>query len=415
MTLTEREVSALFGMTPEASLRWLDNKGYRINTADVAAMSATDHAIGFGFANLARLDIAQDIVNGLRDALAKGKTARQFADELTPILKKKGWWGTEEKIDFSTGEITKKQLGNPARLDTIFRTNVQSAYMAGRYESMIANVEDRPYWRYRAVMDARTRPSHARLHNKVFHYLDPIWKFIFPPNGFRCRCGVDALTAAEVEQQGLVISRTEREIVQQIATGQDDDGQLIFTPVNGVQFTDTDGKVISFFPDVGFDRNSAREVFRVNLDRYDVELARPYVASGLAGPEMADMVSAVRRAEQNGDMLTAAVFSAAQAQELAVKSRTVWITEHGLAAQLLEGTLPDTTELPAVQGVVENAKIVTRLGTSLTFYRPRPTGDWYAVTLDEGLHVTRFTVIPSSELKASLAEGETVRDNRGND
>ena len=412
MKLTEREVSALFGMTPEAALRWLDKKGYRINTADVAAMSATDHAIGFGFANLARLDIAQDIVNGLRDALANGKTAQQFADDLTPVLRKKGWWGTKEHINYETGEITRKQLGTPARLNTIFRTTTQGAYMAGRYESMIANAKERPYWRYVAVMDARTRPSHARLHNKVFHYLDPIWKFIFPPNGFSCRCRVEALTAAEVAQYGLVVSETEREVVQQIATGQDENGRLIFTPVNGVEFIDTDGKRVSFFPDVGFDTNSARTVFRANLDKYDPELARPYVRAGLAGPELEEMRRAAAAGEQNGDMLAAAVLNDAQSRSLGLTSKTVWLTEHGLAAQLRAGTLPAAKELPAVQDVIESPVITAKHSDGLAFYRPRPEGGWYCVTLDNSQNITNFYTLSASELAPALWGADIVSDAR---
>ncbi|HDH0770511.1 TPA: minor capsid protein, partial [Klebsiella pneumoniae] len=187
----------LFGMKPEAALRYLENKGLRIRT-DADAMQAVDHAHAFGFANLARLDIAQDLVNGLREGLAAGQTPEWFVKNLEPVLRKKGWWGSEEHVNTDTGEITTRQLGNPARLSTIYRTNTQAAYMSARHESMLANAENRPYWRYVAVMDAKTRPSHARLHNRVFHYLDPIWQYIFPPNGFNCRCRAEALTERDV-------------------------------------------------------------------------------------------------------------------------------------------------------------------------------------------------------------------------
>ncbi|SQC20390.1 Uncharacterised protein [Klebsiella pneumoniae] len=72
MPISKAEISALFGMKPEAALRYLENKGLRIRT-DADAMQAVDHAHAFGFANLARLDIAQDLVNGLREGLAAAR------------------------------------------------------------------------------------------------------------------------------------------------------------------------------------------------------------------------------------------------------------------------------------------------------------------------------------------------------
>lgn len=410
MPMTENEISALFTMTPDAALRWLSNKGLRIRT-DADNMGAVDHAHAFGFANLARLDVAQDILNGLREALANGQTVRQFQDELTPLLKKKGWWGTDEKIDLSTGEITRKQLGNPARLSTIFRTETQGAYNAGRYESMLANAKNRPYWRYVAVMDLRTRPAHARLHNRVFHYLDPIWKFIFPPNGFNCRCRVEALTEAEVAALGLVVSKTDSEITQQVMTDLDADNNPVFTTVHGVRFTDPAGGVVSFFPDVGFDRNSAREVWRANLDRYDTELARPYVAAGLAGPELGEMLKSARAGEQNGEQLAAAVLTLTDAAALGMKSRTAWITEHRLVQQLRDGTLPPVAELPQVQRVIESASVVTRDGDLTQFYAPRDGGGWYAVTLDAEQRIARFVTIDDNAL-ADMLSGNILRDTR---
>ncbi|MEG0202878.1 MAG: phage minor head protein [Citrobacter sp.] len=410
MALTEGEISALFTMAPDAALRWLNNKGLRIR-GDAESMGATDHAHAFGFANLARLDIAQDIVNGLRDALANGQTVRQFQDALTPLLKKKGWWGTDEKIDLTTGEITQRQMGNPARLSTIFRTELQGAYAAGRYESMLANAANRPYWRYVAVMDMRTRPAHARLHNRIFHYLDPIWKFIFPPNGFNCRCRVEALTEAEVTALGLVISKTDSEITQQVMTDLDDAGNPVFTPVNGVRFTAPDGQVVSFFPDVGFDRNSAREVWRANLDRYDTELARPYVAAGLAGPELGEMLKAARAGEQNGEQLAAAVLTPADATAFSLKSRTAWLTEHQLAQQLRRTTLPSADELPMVQHVIESAVVVTRDDNTVMFFSPREAGGWYAVTLDAAQRVSQFITVADNALSGLLI-GNILRDLR---
>lgn len=411
MPISRQEVSALFGMKPDAALRWLENKGLRIRV-DAEQMQASDHAVAFGFANLARLDIAQDLVNGLRHMLANGKTARDFENELSPILKRKGWWGTEEKIDLSTGEITLKQLGNPARLHTIYRTSMQSAYNAGRYESMLANAQKRPYWRYVAVEDARTRPSHLKLSNRVFHYLDPIWQFIFPPNGFNCRCRVEAMTMAEVIAAGLTISETDHLITRQVMSGEDENGNPVFTPVNGVQFTDPDGKSTQFYPDVGFDLNPGRDIWRTNLDNYDTELARPYVRAGLEGPELVQMDKRVRNEEVTGEILAAAVLFPEQATALALKGRTLWLSDKYLSEQVTTRTLPALTALPKVQHTIETATVTARVADELLFMREDVADFWFLVRLTAGQIVRRFERVSSESVKQLLREAEIIEDLR---
>ncbi|MBN0210460.1 minor capsid protein, partial [Pseudomonas aeruginosa] len=112
---------------------------------------------------------------------------------LRPTLEAKGWWGRQVVVA-PDGGAEVAQLGSPRRLDTIYQTNMQSAYMAGRYAAAYEARETHPYWMYVAVMDGVTRPSHAALHGKVFRWDDPIWQHITPPNGYNCRCRIVALT-----------------------------------------------------------------------------------------------------------------------------------------------------------------------------------------------------------------------------
>lgn len=91
------------------------------------------------------------------------------------------------------------------RLDTIFRTNIQTAYNVGRYKQLQDAADILPYWQYSAVNDSRTRPAHAAMDGKIFRQDDPIWDEWYPPNGFNCRCSVIAVSQAEAERQGLKI------------------------------------------------------------------------------------------------------------------------------------------------------------------------------------------------------------------
>jgi SPP1 gp7 family putative phage head morphogenesis protein len=92
---------------------------------------------------------------------------------------------------------------DPAYLNLVFRTSVQSAYGAGRYRAMTdpALADERPFVQYRTTGDARVRASHAALdgprHNTCYRTSDPLWHRISPPNGFQCRCSCVMLTADE--------------------------------------------------------------------------------------------------------------------------------------------------------------------------------------------------------------------------
>ncbi|MGP3145157.1 phage head morphogenesis protein [Serratia bockelmannii] len=223
------------GLTP--SLNWLD-------VADEV------HACQFTVAGIMKLDVLNDIHQALGTSLAAGGTLRQFQDVLAPTLQRKGWLGRGLKAD-EHGELEGKKL-MPYRLDTIFRTNLQSAYAAGRYQQQMRNVDDRPYWQYCAVMDSRTRPAHAILNGRIFRYDDPIWQVIYPPNGYRCRCWVRALNQAQVDAHpvGVESSAGRLVIVQQPYGTQ---GEM--RPVTAYR-DPVSGRVLT--PDAGFHLNPGR-------------------------------------------------------------------------------------------------------------------------------------------------------------
>jgi len=82
----------------------------------------------------------------------------------------------------------------PLHAEVVFRTQVQSSYMAGRYQQMSKHTKRRPYWRYLTVGDDRVRPAHAAMNGRVYAADDPIWATWFPSNGFSCRCSIETLS-----------------------------------------------------------------------------------------------------------------------------------------------------------------------------------------------------------------------------
>ena len=203
-------------LPPKKAVAYLKGKGYAV-TWDWEELWQDAHAQAFTVAKATRLDILQDIREAVEKAITEGKTLAWFAKELTPVLQAKGWWGRQDLVYAETGEINQVQLGSPWRLQTIYRTNLQTAYMAGRFQSQLENIDDRPYWQYVAILDGHTRPSHRAMNGKVFRYDDPFWGAFYPPNGWGCRCRVQALSEVGMEREGLELeSGQDRMVTRQV-------------------------------------------------------------------------------------------------------------------------------------------------------------------------------------------------------
>lgn len=160
------------------------------------------HAALFTVAKSAGHDVLRDIHAALVTALAEGRTVRQFADELEPLLKAKGWWGRGPALDPETGETVPAQLGSRRRLKTIFNVNMRVSYAAGQWASFERNKAVRPWLRYVAILDRTTRPEHAALHDTVLSVDDPAWSTWAPPLGWNCRCTLQSLSARDLERMG---------------------------------------------------------------------------------------------------------------------------------------------------------------------------------------------------------------------
>ena len=173
---------------------------------DYRDVAAETHAVAFTVAKAMKVDILTYIRKAVDEALAEGTTFRQFQQRLEPILREKGWWGRQEMVDPVTGERRMVQLGSPRRLRIIFDTNLRTALAAGRWERIERLQEVMPYLRYVAVLDARTRPEHARWHGTVLPVDHPWWRTHFPPNGYHCRCLVVQLSEDDLDRYGYTVS-----------------------------------------------------------------------------------------------------------------------------------------------------------------------------------------------------------------
>lgn len=256
--LTPQIIRVLFNLEPKAAVAYLQRKGFKL-TWNWQEQLDEAHARAFTVAKVARLDVLQDIRAALDESLKKGLTFQDFQKNLTPTLQAKGWWGKQIIVD-SQGGAEVAKLGSPWRLNTIYRTNLQSAFMAGRYQAMADGADSHPYWQYVAIMDGRTRPSHAAMNGRVFKVDDPIWNTAYPPNGFNCRCRVRPVSAPTLKREGLAWQSSEgkRRTITVDAGVDKRTGEVAQARRTGIDIPGPNGQPVFFAPDAGFNFNAGK-------------------------------------------------------------------------------------------------------------------------------------------------------------
>ena len=181
MPLPEPEILAK-PVQPDAAIAFWRSRA-KLTTAQAKALGEGARSRAFYVTGLAEMDMVNLVHGGIAEALENGETLADFKQRIAETIEREGW--------------------KSHRVETIFRTSMQSAYSAGRYAKQQAVKELLPFWRYVTVGDSRVRPSHAVLSGKVFPADHPFWAENYPPNGFKCRCAVQALSMGQVRRMGL--------------------------------------------------------------------------------------------------------------------------------------------------------------------------------------------------------------------
>jgi SPP1 gp7 family putative phage head morphogenesis protein len=273
------DLAYAIGLPPAEAIAYFEAKGYAIGWKWQDVWQEV-HAKAFTAAGVMKADVLADLKGGLADALKTGSTRREYLIAMEEQLKKKGWWGKDAQTDKATGEMHGKGL-TPRRLETIFDTNMQSAYSAGRYQAFLANAANRPYWMYVAVMDRRTRPAHAALNGRTFRYDDAIWTTSYPPNGFRCRCAVRALDGEDLTTRGIALSSSAGKLSDvEVPTSRKPDAPKATV----TRFEYAPGKF--FAPDPGFNFNTGAAGLKPFTPPPLDSLPRTF-APGVALPDLA--------------------------------------------------------------------------------------------------------------------------------
>ncbi len=159
------------------------------------------HQRAFTVAKVTQIDLLSDIQTSLENAFVEGQSYQSWVKELKPTLQKHGWFGKSvEVINPKTNEKKSIEVG-ASRLKKIFYTNTRTAYQQSRARAQEQSSDE--YLRYVAILDSRTRHTHAQMHGLILKKKDPFWQKNYPPNGWNCRCRVDSYSKDDLDEFGF--------------------------------------------------------------------------------------------------------------------------------------------------------------------------------------------------------------------
>jgi SPP1 gp7 family putative phage head morphogenesis protein len=182
-------------LPPEEAIAWF-NRLRPITARGFADLADSLRSAAFRVARVESQGLITAVKDALGQSLSEGTTFRDFLKGVNQVFDRAG--------------VTRL---NPYHAETVFRTNVKTAYEQGREEQFLAPdvVSFFPFWQWHAVMDGRlvngqwrgTRPNHAAMNSRIYRVENPIWQVWQVPAGFNCRCTRTAISVVEARAQGI--------------------------------------------------------------------------------------------------------------------------------------------------------------------------------------------------------------------
>lgn len=147
------------------------------------------HARAFVVAGATRDALLADLRVAVDAAISQGETLEDFRARFRDIVARNGWTGW-------TGQGT--AAGEAWRTSVIYHTNLRTAYMAGRWETL----KEFPYLKYQHNTVANPREQHQAWNGLIIATDDPWWRTHYPPNGWGCRCTVTGVSTQRLRAEG---------------------------------------------------------------------------------------------------------------------------------------------------------------------------------------------------------------------
>ena len=136
-------------------------------------------------------DLVASVKQSVIDAVATGEDRKSVVRKIRQQLKDNGFTNYPK-----------------AKIELMYESNVRQAYAAGQWKGIEESKDMMPYLQYICQMLPTSRDRHKQLNGKVYRVDDPIWQSIYPPNGYRCKCGVKQLSAGDIKRRGLTVDES---------------------------------------------------------------------------------------------------------------------------------------------------------------------------------------------------------------
>lgn len=179
---TSERLYQAFNLEPRAALEFLFGKESRIVKSYKGIPAEVLRHI-FTVSGIMRMDVISAIRKLIEQAVKEGQSFEEWKRAMT------------------ASELIRAVLPE-RRLQVIYRTNLQSAFMAARYTEQIRIAERKPYWQFVAVLDQSTTQGCKDLNGRIFRYDDDFWALNYPPRHYACRSRVIALNERELARYG---------------------------------------------------------------------------------------------------------------------------------------------------------------------------------------------------------------------
>lgn len=219
----------------EAAAAFLKKK-HVLSKEEFVELSDRAKAKAFTVAGYTAAEVLQEFLDNLTTAVEEGRTLADWKAQMDEWLGAHGY-----------------DRMNPGKAELVFRTNVQTAYNAGHYKSMMQAKKLRPYWMYVTAGDDRVRDTHAALHGAVYRADDPFWRIWYPPNGYKCRCHVRSYSERQIKEQGLRV-QTQPPVTVDVGTGE----------------------IKALRPNKGFASNPARDAWKPDVSKFTPAIRSAY-------------------------------------------------------------------------------------------------------------------------------------------
>lgn len=373
-----------------------------------------EHATAFTVAKITETDVLGAVKTSLERALNEGQSFGSWRRNIRPELERAGWWGRREVADPKTGEIRETDLSTPARLRTIYDTNIRTANSAGQWERIQRTKRFLPYLLYTVGPSVQHRPEHLAWHGTLLPADDPWWLTHFAPNGYGCKCSIRQVGRAEYDKlvrDGVLGPGVQERDHNDLPTGRlirsRQPVKLVAPPLDQVPWKNRRTGVTGLVPkgiDPGFDTNpgarfrtvTQMRLLKDKLATADEGLARTVVRSWAEGPALKNWLKKPFEAVPVG------VVRDQVAANVGAKTRVVMLSADTVAKQARVHPEIGADDYGQVAAVLERGQQIQDSDRSMIFVDELPDNYLAVVksTLSgEGLFLTSFRRLSRQEVK----------------